>query len=169
MSKAFIGIGSNVGDRALNCLSALERIRAINGATVVMVSSLYETEPWGMTGQPGFINAAAEIETTLPPHALFVSLKSIETAMGRVITEKWGPRVVDLDILFYDDIVIEGPDLSIPHRFVHERAFVLVPLAEIAPCLIHPLLGRSVAELLESVGPDGVKPYGPHGPYRKDD
>lgn len=169
MARVFIGIGSNVGDRAGNCHGALLRISEAEGVMVFAASSLYETEPWGKTDQPGFINAAAGLETSLSPEALFELLKSIETAMGRVSAGKWGPRVIDLDILFYDEIVIKRPDLSIPHRHVHERAFVLVPLAEIIPGLIHPVLGRSVAELLEATGAAGVKPYRPDRPYREDD
>lgn len=169
MPSVFIGIGSNAGDRAGNCHGALLRISEAEGVKVVAASSLYETEPWGKTDQPGFINAVAGLETSLSPEALFELLKSIETAMGRVVTEKWGPRLIDLDILFYDDLILKGHDLCIPHRHLHERAFVLVPLSEIAPGLIHPVFGRSVAELLDATGSDGVKPYMPHRPYREDD
>jgi 2-amino-4-hydroxy-6-hydroxymethyldihydropteridine diphosphokinase len=147
MAKAYIGIGSNVGDRRASCIEAVGLLRQA-GQTILKQSSLYETEPWGMKDQPRFINMAIEIQTDLPPTELLSLLKKIEIEMGRVHTGRWGPRVIDLDILLYEDLVITGSELQIPHPVMHERAFVLKPLAEIAPEEIHPVLLKRIDELL---------------------
>jgi 2-amino-4-hydroxy-6-hydroxymethyldihydropteridine diphosphokinase len=150
MSIVYIGIGSNLGNREGNCLKALELLPA--GIAIVRKrSSLYETEPWGVPDQPAFINMAAEVETALAALELLGSLKSIEQEMGRKESGRWGPRVIDLDILFYDDLVIDSPELTIPHPLMHEREFVLRPLAEIAPDKIHPVLKKTVKELLSEL------------------
>jgi 2-amino-4-hydroxy-6-hydroxymethyldihydropteridine diphosphokinase len=147
VAKAYIGIGSNIGDRRANCLAAIDLLRQ-NGQTILKRSSSYETEPWGMEDQPRFINMAIEIETDLPPLGLLSLLKKIEKDMGRLYTGRWGPRVIDLDILLYEDLIITDTELQIPHPGVHERAFVLKPLAEIAPKKIHPVLLKRIDELL---------------------
>jgi 2-amino-4-hydroxy-6-hydroxymethyldihydropteridine diphosphokinase len=147
MSIAYIGIGSNLGNRRYHCLKAVELLEQ-NGQTVSKISSLYETDPWGVTDQPRFINMAVEIETELLPKELLDLLKRIEKRMGRGKTVRWGPRVIDLDILFYDDLTVNDSDLVIPHPLMQTRAFVLEPLAEIAPGKVHPVLRRNVATLL---------------------
>jgi 2-amino-4-hydroxy-6-hydroxymethyldihydropteridine diphosphokinase len=128
---AAIGIGSNAGDPEANVRNAFERLAETG--TVIARSSLYRTAPWGVTGQRDFVNAAALVDTALDPHGLLAALKRIETDAGRVTTFRWGPRVLDLDILAYGDVRLDGPELTVPHARLRERAFVLVPLAEIDP------------------------------------
>jgi 2-amino-4-hydroxy-6-hydroxymethyldihydropteridine diphosphokinase len=150
MAIVFIGIGSNMGDRQANCLRAVDLLGA-HGLEVRKVSSLYETEPWGLAKQRMFINAALEAVTGLSPADLLAKLKVIEKDMGREKTEKWGPRIIDLDILFYDNVVIKEAGLEIPHPLLHKRGFVLLPLAEIAPDKRHPATGITVMQLKEGL------------------
>ncbi len=146
MSTVFIGIGSNIGNRQDNCLSAIRLLKE-RGLKISRQSSMIETEPWGLIDQQQFINMAIEAETDLGPEELLGLLKNIERDMGRVQTVEWGPRVIDLDILFYDDRIVESADLNIPHKHMHERDFVLTPLVEIAPEKIHPVLKKKISEL----------------------
>jgi len=144
---AYIGIGSNLGDRKENCLRAVRLLRE-NDINVLKESSLYETEPWGVKDQPRFINMVVMVETTKPPMELLKTLKSIESKMGRRPSKRWGPREIDLDILLYDDMIVDEEELKIPHPLLEKRDFVLVPLAEIAPNLIHPISRKTISELL---------------------
>jgi len=147
-SVVYIGIGSNLGQREENCRKAL-RIMEEHGIVIKKMSSFYETEPWGVKNQPWFINMVVEAETDLKPEELLKVLKKIEREMGREETFKWGPRSIDLDILFYNSKVIDTEELKIPHPYITVRNFVLKPLAEIAPHFIHPVIGKTIKELLE--------------------
>ncbi len=130
-ARAAIGIGSNVGDAAGTVRAAVARLGELG--RLVAASALYRSAPWGVTEQAPFVNAAALLETELPPHALLAALKRLEAEAGRVATYRWGPRVLDLDILAYGDQRVDEPDLIVPHPRLRERAFALVPLAEIDP------------------------------------
>jgi 2-amino-4-hydroxy-6-hydroxymethyldihydropteridine diphosphokinase len=127
--RAYVGLGSNLGDPIANVERGFQELANI--ANVVGRSLLYRTRPWGKTDQPDFVNAVALLETTLAPRALLDALKSAEARLGRTPGEGWGPRIIDLDILTYDDRSVDEPGLRVPHRHLHERAFVLVPLAQI--------------------------------------
>jgi 2-amino-4-hydroxy-6-hydroxymethyldihydropteridine diphosphokinase len=148
MSTVYLGIGSNLGDRHKNCLRAVGLLKQ-RGILVTKQSSVHETEPWGLSEQPAFLNMAVELETGLGPIELLALLKKIEKDMGRQETVKWGPRIIDLDILLYDDITLNTEALVIPHPFMHEREFVLGPLAELAEELIHPVLKIKIGDLLK--------------------
>ena len=148
MPLAYIGIGSNLGDREFNCKQAIGLLRQ-KGITVRKESSLYETTPWGVRDQPLFLNMAIEIETDLKPFELLRTLKDIENEMGREETFLWGPRIIDLDILLYDNNIVDEKGLRIPHPHMQDREFVLRPLCEIAGDVIHPSLLLSIEELLQ--------------------
>ncbi len=139
MGLARIGIGSNSGDAVAHVHAAFGRLAELGRITAR--SSLYRTAPWGVAEQPDFINAAALLETAFAPRALLAALKAIETELGRVATYRWGPRVIDLDILAYDRVELDEPELTLPHPRLSERAFALAPLAEIEPAYL-PLLAR---------------------------
>jgi 2-amino-4-hydroxy-6-hydroxymethyldihydropteridine diphosphokinase len=148
----FIGLGSNLGDRRANIHEALERIRKLPDGRITKESSLYESEPHG-DAKTWFVNGVIEIETALSPENLLKKLKAIEAAMGRkrVKGKRWGSRVIDLDILFYGSLVVKKRTLKIPHPELANRRFVLLPLSELGPQVIHPVLQASVSELLASV------------------
>ena len=161
MARAYLGLGSNLGDREKHLLGALALLRRA-GVMVGATSRLYETEPWGVTGQPPYLNAACAIDTDLPPHELLATLKETERRTGRRPGLRWGPREVDLDILLYDDLIIATPSLTIPHRGMLERWSVLVPLADIAAQMRHPATGLTIGEHLAALGePSGIAPYPP--------
>jgi len=145
MATVYLSLGSNLGDRKKNIASALKMLG--QEAQILKVSSLYETEPVGYKDQPWFLNCVCSIETDLSPQALLKFVKATERKMGRKPTRCFGPRLIDIDILLYDDLILDSPDLTIPHPRLEERAFVLLPLREIASQLVHPLLGANVEEL----------------------
>ena len=153
----YIALGTNIGDRAENMQQALKELESI--MQVEERSPIYETPPWGLVDQPDFLNQVVRGETELSPVELIKALKEIEAEMGRVPTIRYGPRLIDLDLLFYDDLVFETEKLSIPHPRMRGRAFVLVPLADLAPEIIHPVYGETVIEMLAEVDPAGIHVY----------
>ncbi len=152
----YIALGTNLGDRLANLRAAIEGLAP--DVTVLAESHIYETPPWGYEDQPSFLNMVVKAETDLEPGALLKVLKRLEVDLGREKSVRWGPRLIDLDILYYDDLVIESPPLVIPHPRLHERGFVLVPLADVAGEFIHPVLGKRVWELLGGVDLSGIRP-----------
>ena len=150
--RAFIGIGSNLGDRRANFLEAIDRLQKIPGTRILKQSSLYESEPLG-DAKTWFVNAVVELETECGADDLLKRLKQIETTMGRkrVRGKRWGSRVIDLDILFFDNEIINKRTLKVPHPELQNRRFVLAPLSELAPQFIHPKLSVSISELLASL------------------
>ncbi|MGQ9647020.1 MAG: 2-amino-4-hydroxy-6-hydroxymethyldihydropteridine diphosphokinase [Thermodesulfobacteriota bacterium] len=151
---AYIGIGSNLGDKVDQCESAIAEILKVDQNKLLAKSSYFKTKPVGYADQGWFINGAIKIETELEPLQLLRNLKRIESQLGRQETVRWGPRTIDLDILFFDDRAIRTDELQIPHPLAQERQFVLVPLAEIDPGLIHPVLRKSIGELLDDIKED---------------
>lgn len=154
MTTVFLGLGTNIGDRFHNLSKAREAISGF--ATIDTASSLYETEAWGYTDQAAFLNQVVSIQTELSPLKLLKKIKKIEQQLGREESFRWGPRLIDIDILFYGKRIVNLPILTIPHKNLHNRAFVLIPLAEIAPDFIHPIFKKSVQALLDAL----PEPYG---------
>ncbi|WKZ33837.1 MAG: 2-amino-4-hydroxy-6-hydroxymethyldihydropteridine diphosphokinase [Thermodesulfobacteriota bacterium] len=155
--RIFIALGSNLGDRAGNIREAIRLAEKGGGLAVVRISPLYESEPWGQEDQPRFVNAVMEARSGLPPGELLQYLKGIETEMGRQEAERWGPRLIDLDIIFYGSRVVKDERVEVPHPYAKERAFVMVPLSDIAPGFIDPLSGAPVSELAERTGKEGLR------------
>lgn len=152
----FLGIGSNMGNPVANCARAEKLISGMDGVGVLRRSSLYRTEPVGVTEQEWFVNGVMEIRTTLGPRPLMDVMLHVENDMGRIRGVQWGPRIIDIDILLYGHAVINEESLSIPHPRLHTRRFVLVPLNEIAPHVIHPAFGISVRGLLDRLDDTGT-------------
>lgn len=158
MKRVFLLLGSNIGNKKDVIITAIRQINS-NAGYVVQTSALYETAPWGIEEQDLFLNAVIEIDTQLPPTRLLSTLLEIEKQLGRTrLVPKFGPRVIDIDIILYRDEVVNDDDLTIPHPAMSQRRFTLVPLAEIAPELTHPVLHKSIAQLLEEC-PDELAVY----------
>jgi 2-amino-4-hydroxy-6-hydroxymethyldihydropteridine diphosphokinase len=158
MATAYIGLGSNLGDRMATLRAAVQRLETLD--RIIGVSSLYETEPVGYLEQPRFLNAVVAVETVLAPGDLLRELLGIELDMGRTRSFADAPRTLDLDLLLVDDVALETAELTLPHPRLHDRAFVLVPLADLAPEMVHPASGQTVREMLRAL-PDqsGVEGY----------
>ncbi len=157
MSTVFLSLGTNLGDRLTHLNSALDSLPP--DVQITKKSPVYETPPWGYEDQGPFLNMVIEGQTELEPEVLLARLKQLETDLGRRPSFRWGPRIADMDILFYGEMVLDTPELTIPHPRMQERAFVLVPLADIAPDWKHPVLGKTVRQMLAEVDASGIKPF----------
>ncbi|MEW6264986.1 MAG: 2-amino-4-hydroxy-6-hydroxymethyldihydropteridine diphosphokinase [Thermodesulfobacteriota bacterium] len=153
---AAIGLGANLGDKTGQIRSALTAIAGLPATVVKAVSRFYRTEPVGLIEQDWFVNAVAVVETAMPPRPLLEGLLNIETDLGRIRDRKWGPRLIDLDLLYYDRLVLEEAGLDLPHPWLARRRFVLIPLSDIAPDWIHPVLGLNTLEMLARL--EGTSP-----------
>ena len=160
MHNVFIGIGSNLGDSEKNCLDAVSRIDQVEGCTKTGLSPMYLTEPVGVEEQPWYVNCVVSISTDLSARVLMDILLGIEAEMGRVRTKKWESRNIDLDILLFDSEIISEENLMIPHPLMHARRFVIAPMVDLAPDLVHPSIDMTMSELLEKL-PDGEQQIKP--------
>ncbi len=142
--RAFVGLGSNLGERETMIRLALDDLARLPGTRLVRASSLYDTEPVGEVDQPNFLNAVAQLDTELTARQLLWNLLLIEKRLGRTRSKRWGPRTIDLDLLLYGSLVVEEPDLRVPHPELTRRSFVLVPLVELDPLLVHPVTGETL-------------------------
>ena len=158
MTAAYLGLGSNIGDKAAMIEAAIARLDASPKIRVTARSADYRTPPWGDTDQDWFLNAAVRIETSLDPHALLDACLAVEATLGRVRERRWGPRLIDVDVLFYEGAEVTDERLVLPHRLLRERAFVLVPLAEIAPDLV--IGGETVSDALKKLDRRAIERVG---------
>ncbi|WP_459838352.1 2-amino-4-hydroxy-6-hydroxymethyldihydropteridine diphosphokinase [Halanaerobaculum tunisiense] len=157
MTSVYLGLGSNQGDREKNLDQAVDLIASFPQTELKELSSVYETEPWGYTEQPKFLNLCLELETELAPYDLLAECQKVEEKLDRTRQIKWGPRTIDVDILFYNDLNLNDSQLTIPHPRLHNRAFVLVPLCELNPDLV--FQGEKITYWLEEVDKEGIKKY----------
>lgn len=162
----YLGMGTNTGSRMENLLAAIDALSP--EVQVMRRSPIYQTPPWGYTDQPDFLNLVLEATTSLPPQPLLDHLKNVEARIGRTANFRWGPREIDIDILFYGQLVSEEEGLEVPHPRLHERAFVLVPLSDLTTDLIHPKMHKTVAELLAQIDTQGIEPYAPEDSQPED-
>jgi 2-amino-4-hydroxy-6-hydroxymethyldihydropteridine diphosphokinase len=146
---AYIGIGSNLGEPLENCRTAIRLLGGMRGCRIKDRSRFYQTEPVGVKGQGWYVNAVVSLWTEMPPRHLLEGLLAVETRMGRVRKEKWGARLIDLDLLIHGDRIMDEQGLIVPHPRMHERRFVLLPMIDLAPALVHPVYGKTMAELLD--------------------
>ncbi len=163
MSKAYLSLGTNMGDRLSNIQQAVRLLTSDNNIKLLRASSFYETQPWGLSEQNWFINAAIAVETELSPIELLRVCQNIEEKLGRIREgkPKWSERIIDIDILFYDDLIFKNEILEIPHKYVHKRAFALVPMIEVNAQLKHPILNKTIIEMHEELeNPEDVFLYG---------
>jgi 2-amino-4-hydroxy-6-hydroxymethyldihydropteridine diphosphokinase len=151
MTKVYAGLGSNLGNKRENILSAIDRIDAYEEICIKEKSGFYDTAPVGGPPQPDYVNCVIGLETEVEPQTLLKEFKKIEIELGRKSGVRWGPRVVDLDIILFGDRIVNDHNLKIPHERMHERVFVLEPLSEISPDIKHPVSGKSISELLETL------------------
>jgi dihydropteroate synthase/2-amino-4-hydroxy-6-hydroxymethyldihydropteridine diphosphokinase len=161
----YLGMGTNSGDRNANLMAAIEAL--FPSVSVTRQSRIYQTPPWGFTDQPDFLNLVIEGKTSFSPMELLTFLKSVESKVGRTASFRWGPREIDIDILFYGDLLCKEDGLEIPHPRLHQRAFVLVPLADLTPELVHPKLNTSISELLAEINTNGITLYQPENPVQE--
>ncbi|MDD4159832.1 MAG: 2-amino-4-hydroxy-6-hydroxymethyldihydropteridine diphosphokinase [Synergistaceae bacterium] len=155
-NKVLMSLGSNTGNRLImlgKALSELER----SGFCIIEKSKIWETSPWGITDQPRFLNMCICAETAMPPEEMIKTVKNIEKILGRSKSIKWGPREIDIDIIAIEGLVIKTSDLSVPHRYMHERTFVLIPLKEIAPLFRHPVTGKTLDEMISALPPEKME------------
>jgi len=155
VTEAYIGIGSNLDEPAKRCLEAVERMEGLPQTRVEAVSRWYRSRPVGVDGQEWYVNGAAQLETELPARELLGGLLDIEADMGRVRKQRWEARIIDLDLVLYGSERILEPDLTVPHPRMHLRRFVLAPLTDLAPDLVHPVLEKTLADLLAGIEPEG--------------
>lgn len=154
MKTAYVGIGSNQGDARRNCLIALNKIERIPGCEVTGLSHFYLTEPVGVKGQEWYVNGVVSLSVVISAQSLLRRLLDIEAGMGRIRKDRWEPRIIDLDILLFGRDIIKEENVTIPHPLMHERRFVIAPMVDLAPDLVHPSLGKTMTELLQVI-PEG--------------
>lgn len=157
MQTIYLGLGTNLGDQMANLQAAVAGLA--QKLVITAVSPIYQTPPWGVTDQPDFLNMCLAAQTDLSPEQLLTFVKTLETELGREPAKRWGPRLIDIDLLFVANQIFETEKLTVPHPRLAERAFVLYPLADIAPNFVHPVLGKTIAALAASVEDEGIRPF----------